>query len=58
MDATLAVVNPALSAELPPAITADTGMDVLAHAVEGYTSNWRNDLGDGLCIKAAQMVFS
>ena len=56
--ATLAVVDPALSAGLPPAITADTGMDVLAHAVEGYTSNWRNDFSDGLCLKAAQMVFA
>jgi alcohol dehydrogenase class IV len=55
--ATLAIVDPALTANLPPRITADTGMDVLTHAVEGYTSLWRNDFSDGLCLKASQMVF-
>ncbi len=55
--ATLAVVDPSLTAALPPRITADTGIDVLVHAVEGYTSQWRNDFSDGLCLKAAQMVF-
>jgi alcohol dehydrogenase class IV len=46
-----------LTAKLPPRITADTGIDVLAHAIEGYTSNLRNDFCDGLCLKAAKMVF-
>ncbi|MCX6029916.1 MAG: iron-containing alcohol dehydrogenase [Chloroflexi bacterium] len=55
--ATLAIVDPSLTAALPPRITADTGIDVLVHAVEGYTSQWRNDFSDGLCLKAAQMVF-
>ena len=55
--ATLAIVDPSLTAELPPRITADTGMDVLTHAIEGYSSLWRNDFSDGLCLKAAQMVF-
>ncbi len=55
--ATLAIVDPALTAKLPPRITADTGMDVLTHAIEGYTSTMHNDFSDGLCLKAAQMVF-
>jgi alcohol dehydrogenase class IV len=55
--ATLAIVDPVFTANLPPCITADTGMDVLTHAVEGYTSLWRNDFSDGLCLKAVQMVF-
>lgn len=55
--ATLAIVDPALTAKLPPRLTADTGMDVLTHAIEGYTNNLRNDFCDGLCLKAAQMVF-
>ena len=49
----IAIVDPAFVRELPPQITADTGMDVLAHAVEGYTSQWYNDFSDGLCLKAA-----
>lgn len=53
----LAIVDPALVLGLPAQITADTGMDVLTHAVEGYTSQWHNDLADGLCLKAIQLVF-
>jgi alcohol dehydrogenase class IV len=53
----LAIVDPALVSHLPAQIAADTGMDVLAHAVEGYTSQWRNDFSDGLCLKAIQLVF-
>jgi alcohol dehydrogenase class IV len=53
----LAIVDPIFVAHLPRQITADTGMDVLTHAVEGYTSHWRNDFADGLCLKAIQLVF-
>jgi alcohol dehydrogenase class IV len=53
----LAIVDPEFVRDLPPQITADTGMDVLTHAVEGYTSRWHNDFSDGLCLKAIQMVF-
>ena len=55
--ADIAIVDPALVANLPPRITADTGMDALTHAVEGYTSAWRNDFCDGLCLKAIQLIF-
>lgn len=54
---TLAVVDPSLTRDLPRRITADTGLDVLVHAVEGYTCTFRNDFSDGLCLKAMQMVF-
>jgi alcohol dehydrogenase class IV len=53
----IAIVDPALVASLPPAVTADTGLDALTHAIEGYTSTWRNDFSDGLCLKAVQLVF-
>ncbi|MGQ9600194.1 MAG: iron-containing alcohol dehydrogenase [Anaerolineae bacterium] len=53
----IAIVDPAFVNQLPRPITADTGMDVLTHAVEGYTSQWRNDFTDGLCLKAIQLVF-
>jgi alcohol dehydrogenase class IV len=53
----IAIVDPELARAMSPQITADTGMDVLAHAVEGFTCTWRNDFTDGLCIKAIQLVF-
>lgn len=53
----LAIVDPFFVNRLPPQITADTGMDALTHAVEGYTCQWHNDFSDGLCLKAIQLVF-
>ncbi|MGD8996789.1 MAG: iron-containing alcohol dehydrogenase [Anaerolineae bacterium] len=55
--ADFAIVDPAMAAGMPPQLTADTGMDALTHAVEGYTCTWHADLTDGLCIKAARDVF-
>jgi alcohol dehydrogenase class IV len=55
--ADIAIVDPAFVANLPPQITADTGMDALAHAVEGYTAMWHNDFCDGLCLTATKLVF-
>jgi alcohol dehydrogenase class IV len=55
--ADMAIVDPILVAGLPAQITADTGMDALTHAVEGYTSTWHNDFCDGLCLMAIKLVF-
>jgi len=53
----LAIIDPEFVTNLPAQITADTGMDALVHAIEGYTTNWANDFADGLCLKAIQLVF-
>jgi alcohol dehydrogenase class IV len=53
----IAIVDPVFARHLPAQLTADTGMDALAHAVEGYTSQWRNDFTDGLCLKAVRLIF-
>jgi alcohol dehydrogenase class IV len=53
----IAIVDPALTITMSPHLTADTGMDALTHAIEGYTSTWNNDFSDGLCLKAIQLIF-
>lgn len=53
----LAIVDPAMAAGMPKQLTADTGLDALTHAVEGYTSTWHTDMTDGLCVHAAADVF-
>lgn len=51
--ADMAIVDPALATGMPPALTADTGLDALTHAVEGFVCTWHSDLTDGLCVQAA-----
>lgn len=53
----LAIVDPTMTQKLPPRITADTGLDALTHAIEGYVCTWHNDFTDGLCLKAVELVF-
>jgi alcohol dehydrogenase class IV len=53
----LTILDPDMVKNMPPRLTADTGLDVLTHAVEGFTCTWHNDISDGLCLKAAQLVF-
>jgi alcohol dehydrogenase class IV len=54
--ADVAIVDPSLSSGMPPRLTADTGLDALTHAIEGYVAAWGNDFSDGLCLKAIDLV--
>lgn len=48
----LALVDPLLTHDMPPAVTASTGMDALTQLIEAYVSLRANPLADALCLRA------
>jgi alcohol dehydrogenase class IV len=56
MLARLAVIDPELTHDLPPHVTARTGLDALTQLIEPYTSSRANPLTDGYCLEGMQRV--
>jgi alcohol dehydrogenase class IV len=52
----LAVVDPELTATLPPAVTAATGMDALTQLIEPFVSRRANPFSDALCREGLRLV--
>lgn len=53
---TVSIVDPELMVGMPKGITAATGFDVLAHAIEAYTSRDASPVTDLYCEQAIQLV--
>ncbi len=53
----ISVLDPELTVGMPEALTSSTGMDVIGHAVDGYTSTQQTDFSDGLCLQSMKIAF-
>jgi choline dehydrogenase len=52
----VAVIDPELTVKLPPAVTAGTGMDALAHAVECFTMAYHQPFTDAVALLAMEYI--
>jgi len=53
----VAILDPVMVTGMPSLITADTGMDVLTHAIEGYVSTWGTSITEGPGLIAIRRTF-
>lgn len=53
----MAIIDPELTYSMPAKVTAATGIDVLAHALEGYWSKGHQPICDALAYHALDLVF-
>jgi alcohol dehydrogenase len=52
----IALCDPELTLNLPPLLTASTGMDALAHAIECYTNNACQPISGALALNAIELI--
>lgn len=52
----IAIVDTNLVQSMPDKLVANTGMDALTHALEAYVSKAKNQITDGLAMKAIEMI--
>ena len=53
----IALVDPELTFSVPPFVTATTGLDAMAHALEAYWCRAHNPVSDSLAIGALNRIF-
>ncbi|WP_414044372.1 bifunctional acetaldehyde-CoA/alcohol dehydrogenase [Macrococcus animalis] len=53
----VAIIDPQFVMSVPKSVTADTGMDVLTHAIESYVSVMASDYTRGLSLQAIKLTF-
>ncbi len=52
----VALVDPALTHTMPPAVTASTGLDALTQVIESYVSNRAQPLTDGIALRGIRLA--
>ncbi len=56
IGAWVALIDPELTLGLPPSVTAGTGMDALAHAVECFTGDYAQPITDAVALLAMEYI--
>ena len=52
----IAIVDPLLTLTVPPRTTMNTGIDAMAHALEGYWSRNHNPISDLMAVESVRLV--
>jgi alcohol dehydrogenase class IV len=53
----IAIVDPVFPMQMPPTLTADTGVDALANCIEAFVSEWRNPFSDAFALQPIPDIF-
>ncbi len=54
----IVICDPELTVGMPPAITAGTGMDALAHCLEAYSALGYHPMAEGIAVEGMRLVFA
>ncbi|MGD9379323.1 MAG: iron-containing alcohol dehydrogenase [candidate division WOR-3 bacterium] len=54
----VALIDPGLTASMPPDLTAATGMDALTHAVEAYTAKNAHAISDAFALSSIDLIWT
>lgn len=52
----VALLDPALTVKMPPALTAATGMDAITHGIEAYVATKYHPISEGVALQAIKIL--
>ncbi len=53
----MAIIDADMQMEMPPRLTASSGIDAMTHALEAYAAMLRSEPADGMALKAGKTIF-